>query len=365
MDNIKRLLNLLNKGEIDAAQSERLHNLLNGDNSEVNNVFEEEWNNSEMASYSFDTKEVLTKIKNKIGSDGSPNRELHKMRFIKSVLRYAAILFIGFGISWLLNNYLGNKQASQEASKYCKVNVPYGSKTKIELPDGTIVNLNSGSSLSYPTEFNKASRVVKLEGEAFFDVTKNADCPFYVKTKDILIKVLGTSFNVKTYADDEATETTLLTGRVEIFKNELDKLPEKNDKPIAVLNPMQKVVVLNGQLIENNSHLSTKGSDSSNLPEKIKTIQVVEQPNAIMRTEWRNDKLIFDNDKLSDIMVIIERWYNVEITMDYTEIEQIRFSGKFDRESITEVLDVLSLLQKFKYEIHKNKVIITKNKTIK
>jgi len=158
MDNIKRLLNLLNKGEIDAVQTKRLHKLLNEDNSEVNNVFEEEWNNSEMASYSFDTKEVLMKIKNKIGSDDSPNRELHKMRFTKSFLKYAAILLFGFGISWILNNYLGNKQASLGIAKYCKVDVPFGSKTKIELPDGTIVNLNSGSSLSYPTEFNKASR---------------------------------------------------------------------------------------------------------------------------------------------------------------------------------------------------------------
>jgi ferric-dicitrate binding protein FerR (iron transport regulator) len=89
-------------------------------------------------------------------------------------------------------------------------------------------------------------------------------------------------------------------------------------------------------------------------------IQVVNQPNAQLRTEWRNEKLIFANDKLSDILVILERWYDVEIKINYKEIEEIRFSGKFDKESITEVLDILSMIEKFNYKIEKNKVTINK-----
>src|SRR6185312_193071 len=117
-----------------------------------------------------------------------------------------------------------------------QVLVKPGTKSKIILPDGTVVRLNSSSKLTYNNDFNENVREVNLEGEAFFDVTKDAKHPFIVHTSNIDIRVLGTLFNVKSYEQDPTIETTLLRGSIEVFN--------KNDAsaPKVILKPNEKMI---------------------------------------------------------------------------------------------------------------------------
>ena len=115
--------------------------------------------------------------------------------------------------------------SDQLTSELNQVIIPYGKRSEITLADGTHIWLNSGSQLSYPSKFNADSREVYLSGEAFFDVKANPDRPFYVITRDVRIKVLGTSFNVCSYLEDNTVQTVLIKGKVTAGKNKC--LPEQ------------------------------------------------------------------------------------------------------------------------------------------
>lgn len=118
------------------------------------------------------------------------------------------------------------------------VNTKYGSRTDLQLPDGSKVWLNSGSTLTYDKEFGKEIREVVLSGEAFFDVVRNVDKPFIIHTTSMDIKVLGTQFNVKSYANDPTSEASLIHGSIEV------SLKKRGDEKF-LLKPNHKIVVLN------------------------------------------------------------------------------------------------------------------------
>ena len=200
-----------------------------------------------------------------------------------------------------------------------------GSKSEITLPDGTKVQLNGATTITYDVD-NSRQRLVRLSGEAFFDVAKNPDCPFRVIANDLQIEVLGTSFNVNTYKKD-IIETSLLTGRIKISGG---LLPQE-----YILTPGEKA-----------TYSSTD-----------KVLKIT-KADVHVDTGWCDDYLIFDSEPLTDVIEKIERWYGVEIELRCPQIGQDRLSGSFRHESIQNVIRSLSLQYGFKYEIHKDKITI-------
>jgi ferric-dicitrate binding protein FerR (iron transport regulator) len=233
--------------------------------------------------------------------------------------------------------------------------VPYGSKSRIVLPDGSVVNLNSGSSLKYSSsDFNSGSRSVLLTGEGFFSVTKDSKRPFYVTTPGIKVKVLGTTFNVKAYPDENIEEATLVSGMVEIYASS-DKT--EKGKPI-VLKPNQRAVFLKSE----NSFLTSDSAMVSPVttPVKLKTINLQSSSMTEQTISWKENKLIFDNEPFSSLLIRIERWYDVKIEVNYPELNSARFTGKFDKETLEQVLNALVTVTPFNYNIKQNLITISK-----
>jgi hypothetical protein len=190
--------------------------------------------------------------------------------------------------------------------------IPYGKRSEITLSDGTHIWINSGSQLSYPTKFKSDSREVFLSGEAFFDVKTNPDKPFYVITKDIRIKVLGTRFNVSSYTQDNTTQTVLVKGKISAAKN---KLFSKN----VELIPGERLVYN-----KNNENLTKDRVDVS------------------LYASWVNGYLIFRNVPISTVYKKIERYYNQTIVLE-DGLDKITFSGKLDfKDNIKDVLENIS-----------------------
>ncbi len=162
---------------------------------------------------------------------------------------------------WFLVTFFtakGNKTAI--ARQVNEISTRPGSKSKVELPDGSVVWLNAGSTLTYDKDFGKENRAVTLIGEGFFDVTKNKEKPFIISTESISIKVLGTVFNVKAYKEDKQTETSLIHGSIEVtIKN------RPNDK--IILSPSEKLIV-------ENSILKNVQKENENNSDKIKRTTV-------------------------------------------------------------------------------------------
>jgi len=208
--------------------------------------------------------------------------------------------------------------SKEDANSFNTLSTPTGGQYNIVLADGTKVFLNAVSSIKYPTQFNGDQRIVELEGEAYFEVAKNKNKPFLVKSDNQIIEVLGTHFNVHAYNNESVVKTTLLEGSVAVsYKN-------------------QKTVLKPGQQ-----------SNASNGFTKI-LVKEVDTEEAIA---WKNGRFKFDNADLKSVMKQLERWYGIKV--EYRgDVSDVRFNGgTFRNKNLSEVLKVLELSNiKFKVE---------------
>ena len=222
-----------------------------------------------------------------------------------------------------------------------------GSKSNITLPDGSKVWINADTRLTYDDDFGEKAREVKLEGEAYFDVTKDESRPFIVRTKTLDIRVLGTKFNVRAYKTETNTQATLISGIVEVA------LKKKNNEKIT-LKPYEKIIV------QNDGSLNQKlNGGKATTPEIVLTpVKSPLSDSEALETQWVKNKLVFDQEKLEDIIPVIERWYNVTIIIKKNQISGTTFSGSFENDSLDDVLQSLKLSAGINYRIEKDKVVI-------
>ncbi|HEX9509735.1 MAG TPA: FecR domain-containing protein [Puia sp.] len=225
-----------------------------------------------------------------------------------------------------------------------------GSRTHLVLPDGSVVWLNAGSRISYGKNYGTAAREVNLTGEAFFDVAPNSSKPFVIHTTRIDIRVLGTSFNVKSYPTERTTETTLIRGSIEVsIKN------RPSDK--IILKPNQKLVVADDSTLRQPSPRRREIPTAESLV-TISKPTYEHNSGAIIETSWINNKLIFQDEEFSELAKQMERWYGVSIRFDNLRQEDWRFTGTFDKETIQQALDALKLTANFNYTIEGAQIII-------
>ncbi|MGZ2370917.1 FecR family protein [Ancylomarina sp. YFZ004] len=223
-----------------------------------------------------------------------------------------------------------NKNLSKKKISYNSIIIPKGGEYSLTLSDGTKIWLNSNSKLRYPTKFTGKERLVELEGEAYFDVSKNKDFPFVVKMNDIQIKVLGTSFNVNAYGDENEIITTLVEGKVEVN---------------GLVRNQKEILTPNDQFIINKHNGNFKKT----------------QVDTQIYTAWKNGRLVFQNERLEEIMIRLSRWYNVEVFFMNNECKNIKFSGDLARyEDFNSVLEMIEFTNKVRFSIKSRSVIVKK-----
>ncbi len=230
-----------------------------------------------------------------------------------------------------------------------------GVRKQLVLPDGTKVWLNADSKLSYDNSMNDNDvRSVNLEGEAFFDVVKDVHRPFFIVTKEISIKVLGTAFNVKAYPEEDKTETTLLRGSIELVVN-------KRPKEKFMLNPNEKLAVTKNKVIDGTPRdsISNNIALTNNITLTIGNLYKVNVDNHeyIKETSWVDDRLVFKDETLEEIVPRLERWYdlNIEIT---EKLKTYRYTGIITKESIGQVLTAMQLIKPFHFKIQNNDITL-------
>ena len=225
-----------------------------------------------------------------------------------------------------------------------------GSKSKLQLPDGTQVWLNSDSKITYDESFLGEFREVQLTGEAYFDVAKDKEHPFIIHTQTMDLKVLGTAFNVRSYANEKNTETSLIHGSIEItLKNNPDKK--------IILKPEEKLIIQN-----NAFSLQHPAKEVDNnlkeLPMMILgKIHFLKKDSSATETLWVKNKLAFDDESLESIASKIERWYDVKVIITDEKLKQANYSAVFTDESLPDVIEALSI-GNFRYTINKKEIII-------
>lgn len=224
-----------------------------------------------------------------------------------------------------------------------------GERKKVLLPDSTTVHLNSGSRLWYNKDFGNGNREVWLSGEAFFEVTKDAAHPFLVNTSRMMVKVLGTVFNVKAYDTKEDIETTVVEGKVEVsLKDGLEKK--------VILLPSEKISLKNNRIFR---EADLPRAAAPGISYEVKTVQPdIKKTGMPEEAAWVKEKVIFTDEPFETVALKMERWYDVHIHFENEKMKSILMNGDFDNVGIKEAMHILQMMVGFNYTISGNNIFI-------
>ncbi|WP_421826022.1 FecR family protein [Larkinella sp.] len=206
--------------------------------------------------------------------------------------------------------------------------VPRGKRKSLRLSDGSVVKLNSDTKIRFPNAFGQAVRTVALQGEAFFDVERDESKPFVISVGNLRIKVLGTSFNVKNYDDENEVEITVRSGRVSVNLN------AQSSTPII--------------LIKDQKLIYSKSTESFRITDV----------NAVQESSWVNGSLQFNNTPMISVERTLEKWYDVDIIIENKTLYQTSFTGVHLNESLDSMLESITYAIDAQYEINGKTVII-------
>ena len=237
--------------------------------------------------------------------------------------------FIGF--YWLIAaQFAEQNQPTSPALSLVTKKSPIGQKMQIALPDGSLVWLNAGSQIQFYPEFTAESRVVHLQGEAFFSVEWDSLRQFVVLTEQLETTALGTSFNVRAYSDETVTEVALTTGKVAVV--------------------VRDSTVAHNSLTLSPGELATSRTDNQSFTKSTFT--------AGQKTGWKDGIIHFDQADFSQVIRTLERWYGVQIQYNRPPKQHWRFSGEFENDYLSNVLAVIGYTEAFTYRIEQKTVYL-------
>lgn len=253
----------------------------------------------------------------------------------KSIYKVAAVILLVITASLSLWIFSQNNQENKTlaVAKQSEILITkesgFGQKITFSLPDGTNVKLNSGSKLIFPKEFSSGERRVSLDGEAFFEVVPNKSKPFIIQSNDASIKVLGTSFNVQSYPDDDHIVVAVKSGKVTVNHKDAGDNIILNKKELAVFSS------------------KTKKWNAG----EIKDEEVF--------FGWVDQYLIFKDQDVHSILKVLSRWYDIDFRIYGNNLNNKKdFNAKYENPTLKTVMESLSHAYDFKYEINKEAVII-------
>lgn len=210
------------------------------------------------------------------------------------------------------------------------------SKTKLTLPDGSKVWLNASSKITYGNGFGEGHREIWLEGEGYFDVAKNKQIPFVIHTSRMDVRVTGTVFNVRAYAQEPTSETALIEGSVEVTLS--------NDKSKKFyLKPKQKLVVDENGLVNSAKEMPSLRVTPAAFTASLQALAKPLEDNQVVETAWVYNMLSFSDESFRQVANKFEKWFAVEIRFEDPELEALRFTGSFRDETLSEALKAMQL----------------------
>ncbi|HNU87237.1 MAG TPA: FecR family protein [Ferruginibacter sp.] len=289
-----------------------------------------------------------------IASSQSPFIE--KKPFYKQVAIYAvaATFVAAITLLYLLSGKQEHKNLPIASVKPAnEISVGHGSRSRIQLPDGSQVWINSGSSLTYDNFLKSNIREVQLNGEAYFDVVKDPEHPFIVHTSGIDIKVLGTAFNVKAYQSESTIEATLIHGSIEVINK------NRPGTPKIMLKPHEKLVYSKYPVSDSrDQRADVVPAEPDAYSITIKPLSKNIADSDIVETAWVYNKLSFEDERFEDLAYKMEKWYNLKINIESEKLKNYKVSGSFVNETPEEALKELQFLMPFSYSIRGNEVKI-------
>lgn len=268
---------------------------------------------------------------------------------IKRYIGYAAVILFVFSVSLNILQFSIKAPVKIEAQPlicgtrtadalHREIFVAKGEKSRVELPDGSVVWLNSESRITFPLKFSAHARMVTLLGEGYFEVVENPNQPMIVNLdNDYSLKVLGTTFNVKSYKNENAIETTLYSGKIDVYE-------KGKDTPIHSMTPNETYIIR-------------------------PAVSIIQQPESVINVSaeimekiaaWKDGVLYFDNLPIRDVVVRLERWYGIEVRIDEEILSDYTYTAKFENTPIVNVLEDMRDKLPVDYRIEENVIYLVR-----
>ena len=291
----------------------------------MSDFYKHQWNDARNNS-KHDPEEkqrIWNQIKTEINPKPSKIIFLNKKWIGMAAMIAFIVVFTGLGF------YLNSVSSSN--LKDLVVKVERGQKSQIELPDGSLVWLNSASEIRFNSKFGQKNRTLQLDGEAYFDVKSDKKRPFIVQTtNDVNIQALGTRFSVKSYPDDDEIVSTLIEGEIAV----------SNPSFYEVLQPNQAIIYVKTSNTQNKSRLKN-GADA---------------------VSWLNNELVFDEESLANIAKTLERMYDITIVFETSAIKDIKYSGRIKNCSLENVMNLIIRVSPIDYSKNESLIKIREKK---
>ncbi len=282
------------------------------------------------------------------------NRKYLFRKILVQITAAAAIFAFAFIIARLTMK--SETISTEPQASMTVVKAPYGSRSEVSLPDGTSVKLNAGSYISYASDYNRTNRNVTLKGEAYFKVARNEEIPFIVDAGPIIVKALGTEFNIKAYDDENTIETTLVTGKVEITQE-----GATNENQTVGLNPSQKIIFIRDEQAFLIDDKNVSENQVKPVPNIMANMLIVPEVNVEQVLAWTEGKLILKGESLDKLCVALERKYDMTFVFTGEKVKKFRFTGVLLDETLEQVLNVIRLTAPITYSIEGKVVSLGSN----
>jgi transmembrane sensor len=293
---------------------------LSSENNKHFNEISAVWESGEILTQmeQFNAKEALGRVNKQLAFLEKTSTLWQNIQKIAAILLLPVLIYAGF----LTFRQFKEPGAISGASAWQTVKTTTGMISELVLPDGTHVWLNSETTLEYPLIFDK-NREINLSGEAYFEVKEDQAHPFIVNTGTINIEVLGTSFNVTNYPDEDQAEVVLRSGKVQLFTGK-----HQDKEEVSFLAPGQKAVF-----------------------DRTTNELAINDVNVEKYTAWKDGILMFVDDPMAEVTKKLSRWFNVEVVLETHELDEYVYKATFRDESLTQILDLLKLSAPIEYTV--------------
>lgn len=225
--------------------------------------------------------------------------------------------------------YTSSEGKNVDEIRFNELEVPRGGEYKVRLADGTLVYLNSATRMKYPVKFDEKERKVYLSGEAYFEVAKDPERPFFVEMEGVEVRVYGTSFNVNTHQEGNI-QTVLVKGSI----------------GVKVLSSGMESMIRPGQMAE---------FKQGNTKVDVKDVNVA------VHTDWKDGIFRFENQRLEDILTVLSNWYDVDVFYQTASVKELHFSGYMERyKDVSVILEAITLSTGVTFSIQGKTIVVSK-----
>jgi transmembrane sensor len=283
------------------------------------------------------------------GTQKSGNSRL--TRYLKLAASWILIFGFGSAVTWWISSRTKEKPPLT-SNRTIEVYTPLGARSIIRMPDSTQIWLNAGTTITYREDYGQTTRSLQLKGEAYFKVAKDSLHPFIVNTQDVIIRALGTRFNVKAYPEEKTISATLEEGRIDIKTLNMSENDER-----VLLNPKEKLIYhKETKKSEKYADIPEEKIDPVRKPVKTQNINILSNVRTELYTSWKDARWIIYREPLASLAPMLERRFNMKIIFGDDQLKDLKFTGIIENETVDQLLGALKLTAPIEYHINKDTV---------